>query len=295
MRAGRLQRAARPEQRILQRGADHPRSADRPAVPGQHHPGEPAQRQRPRAAERVPAADARLPARATGERDRHSDNPQDQRKDNIRFDYRLNDKNQFTYRYGKYNWTAVDAFRGTFPYARTDWDRPNTTQTASWTSTITNNADQRVQLHLLARRGVHQRVPRHRPLQAQQVRHQLSVHLPGRTRRSRTRSRRSRIDNFTEIDGGPYPVLVAWADPHVHERDDLGARAGTRSRPASCSSTRVRTTSTRSTSSRFPAAPTTRTAASSSRNGGTGAHRRRRSPTRRWACSRATPRSASAR
>ncbi len=67
-----------------------------------------------------------------------SDNPQDQRKDNIRLDYRLNDKNQFSYRYGKYSWTAIDAFRGTFPYARTDWDRPNTTQTASWTSTITS-------------------------------------------------------------------------------------------------------------------------------------------------------------
>jgi hypothetical protein len=68
-----------------------------------------------------------------------SDNPQDQRKDNIRLDYRLNDKNQFTYRYGKYNWTAIDAFRGTFPYARTDWDRPNTNQTASWTSTLKSN------------------------------------------------------------------------------------------------------------------------------------------------------------
>jgi len=72
-----------------------------------------------------------------------SDNPQDQRKDNLRFDYRLNDKNQFTYRYGKYNWTAVDAFRGDtdhgLPYARTDWDRPNTNQTASWTSTITSS------------------------------------------------------------------------------------------------------------------------------------------------------------
>src|SRR4051794_27502716 len=41
-----------------------------------------------------------------------SDNPQDQRKDNIRFDFRLSPKNQFSYRYGKYNWTAVDAFRG---------------------------------------------------------------------------------------------------------------------------------------------------------------------------------------
>jgi hypothetical protein len=69
----------------------------------------------------------------------NSPNPQDQRKDNIRFDYRLNQNNQFSYRYGKYNWVAVDAYRGDVPYARTDWDRPNTTQTASWTSTLRNN------------------------------------------------------------------------------------------------------------------------------------------------------------
>jgi hypothetical protein len=69
----------------------------------------------------------------------NSENPQDQRKDNFRFDYRLNTANQFSYRYGKYNWKAIDAFRGDVPYARTDWNRPNTTQTASWTSTIRNN------------------------------------------------------------------------------------------------------------------------------------------------------------
>ena len=67
----------------------------------------------------------------------NSDNPQDQRKDNIRIDYRINDKNQVTYRYSKFNWTSIDAFRGTFPFARTDWDRPNSTQNVNWTSTIT--------------------------------------------------------------------------------------------------------------------------------------------------------------
>jgi len=67
----------------------------------------------------------------------NSENPQDQRKDNIRIDYRLGDKNQITYRYSKYNWVAVDAFRGQFPFARTDWDRPNGTQNVNWTSTIT--------------------------------------------------------------------------------------------------------------------------------------------------------------
>jgi hypothetical protein len=68
-----------------------------------------------------------------------SPNPQDQRKDNIRLDYRMNNKNQFTFRYSRYEWTAIDSFRGTFTYARTDWSRPNWTTTASWTSTLTNN------------------------------------------------------------------------------------------------------------------------------------------------------------
>jgi hypothetical protein len=68
----------------------------------------------------------------------NSENPQDQRKDNFRLDYRFNAQNSFVYRYGKYNWVAIDAFRGDVPYARTDWDRPNTNQTLSWTSTISN-------------------------------------------------------------------------------------------------------------------------------------------------------------
>ena len=69
----------------------------------------------------------------------NSDNPQDQRKDNLRFDYRLNQNNQFTYRYSRHNWIAIDAFRGTFPFARTDWERPNRTMNVNWTSTLTNN------------------------------------------------------------------------------------------------------------------------------------------------------------
>ena len=68
-----------------------------------------------------------------------SPNPQDQRKDNIRLDYRLNDSNNISYRFGRYNWVAVDAFRGDLPFARTDWERPNFTSTASWTSTLTSS------------------------------------------------------------------------------------------------------------------------------------------------------------
>ena len=44
-----------------------------------------------------------------------SDNPQDQRKDNLRIDYRLNNNHQVTGRYTYYNWVAIDAFRGTVP------------------------------------------------------------------------------------------------------------------------------------------------------------------------------------
>ena len=51
-----------------------------------------------------------------------SENPRKQRKDTLRLDYRLNGSHQLTYRYSASDWTAVDAFRGTFPFARTDWE-----------------------------------------------------------------------------------------------------------------------------------------------------------------------------
>ena len=134
-----------------------------------------------------------------------SDNPQDQRKDNLRFDYRINDKNQVSYRYGKYNWVAVDAFRGTFPYARTDWDRPNTTQTASWTSSITNklfnefsftysldevfiNVWEGTDLFQRSKYGINY------PYIFPQFK-EIPDKIPTIT-----------IANFTELDGGPYPA-----------------------------------------------------------------------------------------
>src|SRR4051812_37327539 len=132
-----------------------------------------------------------------------SDNPQDQRKDNLRFDYRYNANNTFTFRYGKYNWTAVDAFRGTFPFARTDWDRPNTTQTASWTSTLRNNLINETsytfsldevfinvfQSDLYKRSNYGITYPYIFPANKE-----IPDKIPTIT-----------IANFTEIDGGPYP------------------------------------------------------------------------------------------
>jgi len=133
-----------------------------------------------------------------------SDNPQDQRKDNIRFDYRVNSSNQITFRYSKYNWVAIDAFRGTFPYARTDWDRPNSTQTLTWTSTIrsnlineatyTHSLDQvfinvftGTDLYKRSRTGIN--YPYIFPANKE-----IPDKIPTIS-----------IANFTEIDGGPYP------------------------------------------------------------------------------------------
>ena len=134
----------------------------------------------------------------------NSDNPQDQRKDNIRFDYRLNNSNQITFRYSKYNWVAVDAFRGTFPYARTDWNRPNSTQTLTWTSTIradlineatyAHSLDQvfinvftGTDLYKRSRTGIN--YPYIFPANKE-----IPDKIPTIS-----------IANFTDIDGGPYP------------------------------------------------------------------------------------------
>jgi Carboxypeptidase regulatory-like domain len=69
-----------------------------------------------------------------------SPNPRDTRKDTVRIDYRLTANNNFSFRYGHFDWKSIDAFRGTFPIARTNWDpgRPNTTVGASWTSSLSS-------------------------------------------------------------------------------------------------------------------------------------------------------------
>jgi hypothetical protein len=134
----------------------------------------------------------------------NSDNPQDQRKDNIRLDYRLNDKNQVTYRYSKFNWVSVDAFRGTFPFARTDWDRPNSTQNFNWTSTITptlinefsysHSLDQ-VFINVFTETGLHKRS-------------RTGINYPyifPANKEIEDKIPTVNIDTFTGIDGGPYP------------------------------------------------------------------------------------------
>lgn len=134
-----------------------------------------------------------------------SDNPQDQRKDNIRFDYRLNSNNQLTYRYSRSNWVAVDAFRGTFPFARTDWERPNFTSTASWTSTISNNiinefsynfSRDDVFINVFTESGLHQR---------SRTGVNYPYIFPGKEIEDKIPT--MNISGFSGIDGGPYPAF----------------------------------------------------------------------------------------
>ncbi|MPZ17431.1 MAG: TonB-dependent receptor [Luteitalea sp.] len=136
-----------------------------------------------------------------------SDNPQDQRKDTLRLDYRLNARNQFTYRYSGSNWVAVDPFRGSFPFARTDWERPNRTQVFSWTGTLTNNlineftythSLDEVFIDVFTESGLHQR---------SRTGINYPYIFPGKEIDDKIPT--ISIDGFADIDGGPYPAFSA--------------------------------------------------------------------------------------
>ncbi len=134
------------------------------------------------------------------------DNPQDQRKDNLRFDYRLNNSNQFNIRMARSNWVAIDAFRGAFPFARTDWERPNVTQGFNWTSTVTNNLINELSYtHSLDEvfinvfeSGLYQR---------SRTGVNYPYIFPGKEIEDKIPT--TTLNTFTGIDGGPYPAFSA--------------------------------------------------------------------------------------
>jgi hypothetical protein len=134
-----------------------------------------------------------------------SDNPQDQRKDNIRFDFRANDRNQFNYRFARSNWVAIDAFRGTFPFARTDWERPNFTQGVNWTNTVRNNlfnefsytySLDEVFINVFTGSGLHQR---------SRTGVNYPYIFPGKEIEDKIPT--VTLNTFSDIDGGPYPAF----------------------------------------------------------------------------------------
>jgi hypothetical protein len=134
-----------------------------------------------------------------------SENPRDQRKDNIRFDYRINQSNNLAYRYSHQSWVALDAFRGGLPFARTDWSRPNTTQTVNWTSTLRPNlineasyafSLDEVFINVFTGSGLHQR---------SRSGINYPYIFPGKEIDDKIPT--ISISNFQQIDGGPYPAF----------------------------------------------------------------------------------------
>jgi hypothetical protein len=133
-----------------------------------------------------------------------SPNPQDQRKDNIRFDYRLNDKHTFNYRFSRYNWVAVDAFRDNLPFARTDWERPNFTSTASWTAAFSNTlineftytfSRDDVFINVFTEGGLHQR-----------SKYGIEYPYVFQEKEIFDKIPTVSLNGFQTIDGGPYPA-----------------------------------------------------------------------------------------
>ncbi|HSK11159.1 MAG TPA: hypothetical protein VK911_16370 [Vicinamibacterales bacterium] len=133
-----------------------------------------------------------------------SDNPVDMRKDNFRLDFRLNPSNSFTFRYSKQNYWAIDAFRGSFPFARTDWDRPNATMNVNWTTTLRNNlinelsysfSRDQVFINVFTETGLHKR---------SRTGIDYPYIFPGKEIEDKIPS--ITMDTFTGIDGGPYPA-----------------------------------------------------------------------------------------
>ncbi len=116
----------------------------------------------------------------------------------------MNKDNQVTYRYSKQNWVAIDAFRGTFPFARTDWDRPNTTQNINWTRTLSNNlinefsysySIDQVFINVFTESGLYKR---------SRTGINYPYIFPDR-KMIEDKIPTVNIDTFTGIDGGPYP------------------------------------------------------------------------------------------
>jgi hypothetical protein len=144
-----------------------------------------------------------------------SDNPRDTRKDTVRIDYVLNPSNQIVGRVSHFSWKAVDAFRGRFDLARTDWDRPNTTSAFSWTSTVRSNllneftfgyALDEVFIGVFTQPGLYQR-----------SRYGINYPyiFPGKEIEDKIPT--ISITNFGEVDGGPYPSssrgpIYTWSD-----------------------------------------------------------------------------------
>jgi hypothetical protein len=132
-----------------------------------------------------------------------SPNPRRTRKDTLRLDYVPNAQNNFSFRGSLFNWKAVDAFRGDFPLARTDWDRPNQSAALSWTRTLSPStineatvAWSRDQVFIEVFRGTDS-------FERSKYGIDYPYVFPGKEIEDKIPS--MTVSGFNSIDGGPYP------------------------------------------------------------------------------------------
>jgi hypothetical protein len=134
-----------------------------------------------------------------------SPNPRDTRKDTLRLDWVPNSANNLSIRGSLFHWVSVDAFRGTFPIARTDWSRPNETIAASWTRTMSPSllneatvAFSRDRVYIEVFRGTDAFVRSRAGINYPYI-------FPGKEIEDKIPT--ISISNFSEVDGGPYPAF----------------------------------------------------------------------------------------
>ena len=132
-----------------------------------------------------------------------SPNPRDTRKDTLRIDYLVNQNHQLSFRGSLFNWKSVDAFRGAFPLARTDWNRPNRSAALSLTSALSPSLINELTFGASAdlvfinvfENGLYQRG---------QYGINYSYIFAGKEIEDKIPT--VSISNFSTVDGGPYPA-----------------------------------------------------------------------------------------
>ena len=131
-----------------------------------------------------------------------SPNPRDTRKDTLRIDYFLGNNHQLSFRGSLFNWDSVDAFRGAFPLARTDWRRPNRSAALSWTSQASPGLVNELTFAAAVDR-VFINVFNNGQYQREQYGINYPYLFPGKEIDDKIPT--VTISNFSTIDGGPYP------------------------------------------------------------------------------------------
>jgi hypothetical protein len=133
-----------------------------------------------------------------------SPNPRNTRKDTLRLDWVPNGRNNISLRASLFHWKAVDSFRDNLPLARTDWNRPNESVAATWSSTLSSSllneatfAWSRDRVYIEVFRGTDAFVRSKYGINYPYI-------FPGKEIEDKIPT--ISIANFQTADGGPYPA-----------------------------------------------------------------------------------------